>query len=1040
MTQLYCALIIQILSTFINDTYAQTLPDDINYSPYEARFQQIEDAYDDANESYQIAQAETNKQREQNQTTERELQRFIESLRGLPEQLRQLQNEESRLRTDQRRLDLALTDIEKESHREHSQLQRYETNLIQARNVLLPLQDKYERQKKRKLELEAEIAKGELVIKQKKEALALLISRSGTISSDLQASKTKIQRLESQIAEAKIEISRLEQILSSLNLQLAALNSEITTITGEFRRLEKHIKTVEENLAEERSGLNRPEEVKKLLLLLNKAIKEKDEATILLKAKQFSAADKQKELDQSKSLLASNQGLMKSSEQKLKDENIIYASLQREQAGMSTQITRAQADVSNLESQRQADERRLRNFIEEFMQTEQLWTSARREYDQGQRQFDQQRISYESVLNRKLGIERSRNETIAILNRNINEQSALARSISQLESAIAKHSAIREQGRLELNQLVHIEAERLAKLQNVKLQLEQAKADYQVRRQRFDKYLREAELLGESQVGPAATTIGQQRGNVSALGNAKSNGISIGNELGRSQGKFWAEVRAEVIGFQTGHQDGRNRPVDEFRAEQIGREQGINAAQKYLAEILRPKLFAEFLDALIAETPIDSTSKKILIPNSENKIKSRVDLSISETINPITQEEWRASIETLTIFDERISQSHKEHAAVTAKAQQFKNYLSVYTAPESIPYGKPSCDQVYQNIKFFKDRCLLRYQVAFKNQFLAAYESEWKINYALHYEEQLMAESSKTKTSVYHKIYAEVHAVSLQAGLKAGQEESFQSRVQSYYELAYSATLNTQTPILSAQVKEEVWKYVENNPSLGMVSFTLNPNTLMAAVSGKATLSVKNISPVPFKGNLSYKILKTENISLSSLSGTLNRVEGKSQASFSDIPFSISAQARQNQPVSITGEIIFPGDSYRTARVVGFEFKGLVGGNMVPKLQTDYVQSPKVRKLFGYRKHHLKISLSPQQDPALAGYTIKVTPQGEAKNLMKLTHFELNTPPVEVLETSQINFSYTFTKAARGKTLAINIDVFYQGQRVQGEILELRPK
>ena len=74
------------------------------------------------------------------------------------------------------------------------------------------------------------------------------------------------------------------------------------------------------------------------------------------------------------------------------------------------------------------------------------------------------------------------------------------------------------------------------------------------------------------------------------------------------------------------------------------------------------------------------------------------------------------------------------------------------------------------------------------------------------------------------------------------------------------------------------------------------------------------------------------------------------------------------------------------------------------------------------------------------GYTIEMTPTNFADVVQMKTKTSQTTGKLRYGNTTRVSFRYVFTKAARDKTIPMEIKYIFQGKVMRSQIIELRPK
>ncbi len=1028
---------------------AQSLPDEINYPKYEKIKDEDAKILEEDLDFYEETVKAKKATEDQILQSNNEIQKLQSLLTQARNELSQRQQTQVALDRDIQRTQSSLQREGQDLNREIQILERTERDYQQVIRIHQPINNRYEQQRNRLVQeeqLHARLQKNVLDFAAEVEQLE---RKLGTLPRDIERSRTKIEKLESSLEALKKELSILTTKVAELNQKIKTDDEKLTQTKQQLTDLNKEIAILKRQIENARQNGTDPAEIQKMEdSLATKQTAKSDLETekkrlelVLAPLKdQLMKSEAEKNLAQNRSNETSRD---LNAEQKQLEKMIV------EEAQIAGAIQKARQDLSRASAALRVAEQNLDIYRREFAIAEREWRDATQLLQSKQRELEIQQQRVASSQQRKLALEQELSSLVQSANQNNSAIASLSSQISSNEQSLNSFITNLNTLNSNLTILKKQEIESQAQVEKSQARFNASNAQFEQRLNLYTKHERDAMNLGASEVGSLASSQGNKDGNSIGASKASSLGQEIGTDLGIALGRLWANVRAEVQGFTLGYQNGRKAPVDMERAKIEGGNKGEAAANQYLEKVLRPKYFVQFLDELIEKSEVMSMNESQLpglaISSSQKLSKDTASekstpIQTAQDPKPLTEEEIRQSQKISTSLDALISQGEKEVKSLSQNLSNLENYQNVFAAPSEIPYGKAKCASVYKDLAVFKSACANSYKNTFKSDYQSSYKNAFAQVYTVDFKNISQQKIVQNRAQTYQSTFKGSYALAESEGFKLGTEESYQEAVKEQYDIAYAETLKTGDIKLRTRVTEEVKVFVEKNATLGFVAAKLDQTILMPGSLGKLIVQVKNISPVQFKGTANLKITKAENILVASNSAILQSVEALSLGHFPALDYKISPSAKSGATLLLEGTIDFPGDSVRSVRSVKFQIKNVVGKNLVPSLSFKYDETPRVRFIFGYKKHTMKIKVSPKQEDAVSGYRIKLSPAVDSLDLVNFKVQEAATKSLRVGQEAEVKLSYKLARPAKGKIVTMTCDVYSEGVLIEQKLIRLNVK
>jgi hypothetical protein len=141
----------------------------------------------------------------------------------------------------------------------------------------------------------------------------------------------------------------------------------------------------------------------------------------------------------------------------------------------------------------------------------------------------------------------------------------------------------------------------------------------------------------------------------------------------------------------------------------------------------------------------------------------------------------------------------------------------------------------------------------------------------------------------------------------------------------------------------------------------------------------------------------------------------------------------------IRGTVNLPGDMYKPQRQETFEIIQVLAANPTHSLGLEYLKNPDIKGVFRYNIHSLKANIKPTAEAISAGYLVTLKAVGENADLIDLNNTEAATGALAQNEQKEVKFTYTFSKAAKGKTITMELSISYAGKVIKEELIVVNP-
>lgn len=571
-----------------------------------------------------------------------------------------------------------------------------------------------------------------------------------------------------------------------------------------------------------------------------------------------------------------------------------------------------------------------------------------------------------------------------------------------------------------------------------------ANSEWQNRVSLYNNYLSQAQSLGSEKAG-VATTDGQKAGSV----DAKAKAQKIGAENATAEAKWEAirrgYVRGEIAGYHDGFDIGMASTPDAQKGEQDGIVAGQRRAKDYANNVIKPQRYLEELERRLREDETNQAKPLMaaMLRQEVSMIKAMAE-QLSSDIPELTAAEVAEASRIVTSLDALIAQSDVEIKEVLNLRSRLANANNVYAAPGAgVNENKPDCGGVYKNVPAFVEACSGSYVIRYKALYASAHADSFKRDYGAAFNQQIASVFDAELNRLYPGYLKEATNIGKQVGVASGKKEIYQQTFARAESNAYAGVLPSETSRVETEAVNLVQEHLNGNAALTLKGSaklsTANSYGISPSADADLKMIIKNIGNQASLGNSLVKITEiSNNIVADRKEAPLSTVAPHSHADLSVVKLHVNEAALPGSRVVVAGEIVHPGNHYRSNRVESFRIETVVAINPSIDAKLDFDTTPDISGLFGTKKHDVEMVLSPKFAGVDQGYDVSLEEVGT-------TFVEITARPsvTEVLGRGvqkKVKFTYKLAKAAKGKTLTLKLTVKNAGKVVSEQNLSIVPK
>jgi predicted nucleic acid-binding Zn-ribbon protein len=1016
--------------------FAQSLPDEINYGPYETRYNNL---------SRETAQAQT--QLNQSRSSLAEAQRFIREMTShiaeLESNIDDSESEISRLRREIPELERQISNLRSQDSQVMSDLrskQNEESNLTsryqQAQRDLRPLEDQLARKQQRLREMQSEIAQLQRSENEAAQRLARAQSQAERIDREHVEARNKIAQMQAELRSIEARVSQVQSQISSAESSLSTLNSNANSERAKLGALNGRVSEYEAEVSRLRSSGAPAEEIAQAERKLNAARNTRDNTA---------------------SEIRNIEGQISRAETQIRSLRSDIDSLRRDQQALPSRISQAESRMRQLESERAQAQAEISRYAPE-LQNLRRNIEVRVQQANAQQQdirTDEQDVMRQRQFIENVGrqIETVRSE-IANLNsrsRDLNQQIARASeqaradaaAIPRLEQSIRDDQAEIAEGQRDLGTARTDERTFTAavqrdeaKLSQVTSQRDSAQGEFNQRLGLYNRYLDESESIGANQAG-AGTTLGEKEGQRLSGVLSKQNGVAVGRELGTAEAKHWGSVRGEFQGYDLGYSEGIASQEDISRAISEASAKAAADAELYAQRNFKPVFFEEFVLAEFKK-PLGTMS---LTPKSLKGLHVSFAMEAAmETVSPLSPNEIARSEELKTPLDASILEAAKSVKSIEGKVKRLADPEVAFETPTKIPTGTANCAQVYKGLAVFKAACEGSYKGTFANNYVNAARESFGGLYTSQFTSEFNSANVSQREASFSGELAAASKIGRAEGLRVGKIEIYNRTYSSTYKTAYDSELEKARAKAKVDAGNELSGFLKGHALLTVANTILTAENFRGGEDVILNGMVKNVGAVALNGPVLVRITEVVNAEKVTGEAVLNAAAPLSLTSLPQLKVKVAASAKAGDRMIVRGTVDLPGDMYKPARQEKFELNQILTANPAHDLNLNFNKTPDIKGVFRRNIHFFTVTVAPKVEEIKEGYQMTLTPVGEASSVMEMREGVLDTGAMKVGTSKDIRFSYVFKDAAKAKNLVLELAISYAGKVIKKESVTLVPR
>lgn len=1016
--------------------FAQSLPDEINYGPYETRYQNL-------SRETSAAQSQLNQSRSSLSEAQKFIREMTAHISDLESNIDDAQSEISRLRREIPELERLISNLRSQDSSVMSDLrykQNEESNLLsryqQAQRDLRPLEDQLARKQQRLREMQSEIAQLQRSENEASQRLARAQSQAERIDREHVEARNKIAQMQSELRSIESRVSQVQSQISSAESSLSSLNSNLNSERAKLGALSGRVSEYEAEVSRLRSSGAPAEEIAQAERKLNAARGTRDNTA---------------------SEVRNLESQISRTESQIRSLRSDIDSLRREQQSLPSRISQLESRMRQLESERSQAQSEINRYAPELQNLRrnlEVRISQVNAHQQDIRSDEQnvmrQRQFIENV-GRQIEVVRSEIANLNSRSRDLNQQIARASeqarahaaAIPRLEQDIRDSQAEITQGQRDLVTARNDERTYSAAVQRDEVKLSQltsqrdaAQGEFSQRLGLYNRYLDEAESIGANQAG-AGTALGDKEGQRLSGVLSKQNGVAVGRELGTAEAKHWGSVRGEIQGYDLGYSEGMASEADINRAISEASAKASADAELFAQRNFKPVFFEEFVLAEFKK-PLSTMT---LTPKSLKGLNVRFALeAFMETVSPLSPNEIARSEELKTPLDASIVEAAKSVKMIEGKAKRLADPEVAFETPTKIPTGTVNCAQVYKALAVFKAACEGSYKGTFANNYVSAARDSFGDLYNGQFTSEFNSANVSVREASFSGELAAAMKIGRAEGVRVGKIDIYNRTYASTYKTSYDLELEKARAKAKVDAGNELAGFLKGHALLTVANTALVADNFRGGEEVLLNGMVKNIGSVALNGPVMVRITEIVNAEKVTGEAVLNSAAPLALTALPQLKVKVSGSAKAGDKMIVRGIVDLPGDLYKPARQEKFELSQVLSANPAHDLNLNFNKGPDIKGVFRRNIHFFTATVAPKVEDIKEGYQMTLTPVGEAASLMEMREGVLDTGAMKVGSTKDLRFSYVFKDAAKAKNIVLELAVSYAGKIIKKESVTLIPR
>ena len=1030
---------------------ASTLPDEINYAPYESSYNSAERVLNEI--SNDLADSRVNLE---NLLDDEE--QLIEDIQALEDRVESLSIDIANLSDEREDLFAVIEELEFKKRTQGQRLrdrererQRLDRQLQRELEALAPVTKRLKKVAGEVAQAERELAAKQKLTGPAKAKLNKIRNEISKLKREITQEKAKVKSANQTIKDNKRKIKLAENSISTIEKNelppaKAARDAELAKVNKTKAEMKVHQDRLQEIIEEtgSRRAATRHPDYRPTLQKL-RPLQQK------LAAQNKVLARVQKSLDAVTTKISN----IKRAKTNLENTNKTQARVKANAEKAITQKTKTKEnkEVNEIVAQADYDKANADEAAAQltYKDATQRLAKVQKVFDQKSKPANEIKNEIAEVNNRINRISRNLNETNQNLRTAGNRLGYLNSYIPNLRRNLRSSSNSLENS----NDTLEVVQNNISTTERSisRLEAEEAQAiadkdkkyqDYLSRYNMYNDKLVEAKEIGADQTGNA-TRYAQMDSDAYVAKTAKDLGTTIGLELANAQSNLWAAVRAEIEGYNNGFATGYSSEADQDKGTQEGTKAGIAAAQNHAQTVLKPQFFNKFYDSALK-----GEIKKIAKVIAHSFASENIELT---TKNIKTFNEVLSGISALT--NAEVRESNSISSDLDSSIRTFKNSLdkvlqqqsslssagNVYDSPSVIPFETINCSDVYKRVQTYINACETEYKSIFKANYLAEYRANFNEQYAALFSQAVEVKRSSTLSQVYEADYDRFYPIAQASGISDGKDKIYAEAYSVAKNNAYNNELPGATSVAKAQASNEVVNWISNNAAVTVAGSSFISSELQGGMEGQISLELKNISARDLTKPIKVEITSSRNVVLDKKTFFVKVAKGNTTTRFEDIVFKVATNATSGDNISLKGKVTLPGGKYESTRIEKFEVQTQAKLNPVVDVDVKYDSTPRIKSGFGRLYiHNIDVDIEAVHETIPSGYKVEFVVAEEDKRYFKdIKNSSENTGKLERRNEKEVTFKYVLNKRADNKRITAHINFIYKGVVMQSKEITLKP-
>lgn len=835
-------------------------------------------------------------------------------------------------------------------------------------------------------------------------------AQNAALESEIVAAKAKIVENDKRIAE-------IAQSNSGLGQQIATLEAEVNALLAE-----------REPVAQKAANLKQQEvQLTNRVNTLSAEISRLDAETQTLTAR---IAEMEKTIAEFPQTIRRMEALIRQMDEKIMQnrseidrEQRLLARIRQDRQTVEMEMNRSQSVLNQINSDLENSERligALRNKLNEETRTREALTR----YNQDSiRKFDALKLA-------KVNAEKEIADASEEVSINDQDIATIAQELPKLRS--------------DLNVVAPKVAAADSAKNTAQKNVNDANTQYQNRLSLYQNYLSEAQQKGAEKAS-IGTADGAKAGSIDAKTKANKLAVENASVEGKWEAIRRGYVRGEIAGYRNGFDIGLASTPDAAKGEEDGRIAGLRRAKDHSNLVVKPQLYLEELERRLKEDETSAAKPLVaaMIRQEISMIKAMAS-QLQETIPDLSQNEINEASRIVSSLDALIAQSEIEIEEILKLRTQLSDARNVYSAPGAGQNANTAnCSDVYKNVKDFVDACKGSYVIRYQNLYNSSHAEAFKRDYGVTFKAQIDSTFAAELNRLYPGYLKEASTVGREVGISSGKKEIYQQSFNRSENASYGGALPGEMARVETEAVNLVQEHLNGNAALTLKgSAKLSTGSIYGIAPGidaDLKMLIKNVGSQASLGNSIVKVTEiSSNLAADRREAPLTTVAANSHSDLSVLKLKVNDAAVPGSKVVIAGEIVHPGNHYRSSRVESFRIETVLAINPSVTSAPDFDSTPDIAGIFGTKKHDLDLTITPKFSGVDQGY--EVTMEEVGSTFVEITARPAKTEVLARGIQKKVRFTYKLQKAAKGKTVTLRVTVKNAGKLVSQQDLQVIPK